>query len=284
MKQHVLTLFLLVISFSFYAQYKINKIKLPAELNEISGLEKFNDSTLIAINDSGNSPTIFFITLKGKLIKKTLVSNATNIDWEDLTIDNKGNLYIADAGNNSNSRKNLVVLKIDMNRAFDSDSIAAEKIYFTYKNQLNFSSNATNRAHDSEALFWFNDSLYLLTKLRSKPKRNKEMNGSFQYGFPTIPGEYSLIPNRNYWTGGSNKLKHQVTACDNFQNKLAILTYGAIYFYSLETSSIMKKESIRFLRLTQKEALVYFSENKLLVAAEKNWLLSGPFLYTIEFK
>ena len=45
-------------------------------------------------------------------IKKVVVVNAENNDWEDLTADDKGNLYIGDFGNNHNKRKNLSILKI----------------------------------------------------------------------------------------------------------------------------------------------------------------------------
>jgi len=284
MKRCFLTFVLLVISIQIVAQHKTKKVKLPAELNEISGLEKFNDTTLIAINDSGNSPTIFFINLQGQIIKKTHVMDTPNIDWEDLTMDDVGNLYIADVGNNNNIRKDLIVLKVNLNSAFMMDSIETEKINFTYKHANNTSFSLKKSAYDCEAIYWFNDSLRLLTKLRSKPAKNEEMNGTFEYALPTSPGNYNLVPNAHYWTGGNNKLKHQVTACDNTDEQLAILTYGFIYFYQLNESTKKSTESLQFLKLTQKEALVYFSAAKIFVAAEKHWLLGGPFLYSIELK
>lgn len=64
--------------------------------------------------------------------------NAPNTDWEDLTMDDKGNLYIADVGNNLNERKDLCVLKLNANSAFQSDSINVEKIYFSYAGQRFF--------------------------------------------------------------------------------------------------------------------------------------------------
>jgi hypothetical protein len=98
------------------------------------------------------------------------------------------------------------------------------------------------------------------------------------------PGMHSVKSNTHYWTGGDNRLKHQVTACDSHHNDLAILTYGFVYFYQIGSPKVIKREPIKFKRLTQKEALVYFSDTKIYVAAEKNWLLGGPFLYSIDLK
>ena len=284
MKGIVFSVILFFMSIPLYPQHTVKKIRLSAELKEISGLEKFNDSILIAINDSGNSPELFFIDLKGEIIKKTFVSNALNIDWEDLTIDDEGNLYIADVGNNAHLRKDLGILKLNTQEAFTSDSISAEKIYFTYTDQLSFSENSVAQNHDCEAVFWFEDSLHLLTKITTKPKKDYWYNGTSDYMLSANPGMHSVKSNTHYWTGGDNRLKHQVTACDSHHNDLAILTYGFVYFYQIGSPKVIKREPIKFKRLTQKEALVYFSDTKIYVAAEKNWLLGGPFLYTIDLK
>lgn len=284
MKRIVFSVFLLFISIQLFSQHTLNKLKLPAELKEISGLEKFNDSILIAINDSGNAPLIFFIDLKGEIIKKTFVSNALNIDWEDLTLDDEGNLYIADVGNNDHLRNDLCILKLNAQQAYNSDSISAEKIYFTYTDQLDLSDNYVSQSHDCEAVFWFEDTLHLLTKITTKPKKDYWHNGTSDYRLSTTPGRYSVKSKTHYWTGGDNRLKHQVTACDNLNTTIAILTYGFVYFYQIDSPRIVEREPIEFKRLTQKESLLYFSETKIFVAAEKHWFLGGPFLYTIDLE
>jgi hypothetical protein len=284
MKGIVFSVFLLFICIQLFSQHTLNKLKLPAELKEISGLEKFNDSILIAINDSGNAPLIFFIDLKGEIIKKTFVSNALNIDWEDLTIDDEGNLFIADVGNNDHLRNDLCILKLNAQQAYNSDSISAEKIYFAYTDQLDLSDNYVSQNHDCEAVFWFKDTLHLLTKITTKPKKDYWHNGTSDYMLSTTPGTHSVRSKTHYWTGGNNRLKHQVTACDNFNNVIAILTYGFVYFYQIGSPRIVDREPIEFKRLTQKESLVYFSGTKIFVAAEKHWFLGGPFLYTIDLK
>lgn len=284
MKGIVFSIILLLTSIHILAQHNSTKIKLTAELNEISGLEKFNDSILIAINDSGNSPTIYFINLQGKIIKRSLILNAVNNDWEDLAMDDEGNLYIADVGNNTHQRTDLCVLKLNAQQAFNNDSISVEKIYFSYSDQLDFSGGQVNANHDCEAMFWYNDTLHLLTKITSKPKKDYWYNGTSEYLLSSTIGTHSVNSKTHYWTGGDNRLKHQVTACDNLNNAIAILTYGFVYFYQIGSPRVVNREPIKFNRLTQKESLVYFLDTKIFVAAEKHWFLGGPFLYTIDLK
>lgn len=280
--------FIVWVSFLFFgpsfimAQLIEKKIKLPKELNEISGLEILGDSLLIAVNDGGNAPIIYFINLKGKITKKTIVSNALNKDWEDLAMDEKGNLYISDAGNNLNQRQDLCVLKVDVNHAFFADSICVEKIYFNYAEQKDFKPDEYHRIYDCEAIFWKNDSLHLLTKNTSKPLKNEWSNGSDEYVLPLAIGEFKLKSTNHFWTGGDNKLKNQVTAADFHDHTLFILTYGYLVTYMEINGTMVYQGSKKFKRFTQKEAIVRTGENELYVAAEKNWLLGGPYLYKIK--
>ncbi len=92
---------------------KINKIgKLPKSIEESSGLILYNDTLFITHNDSGDKPILYFINLKGDLIHQITISNAINDDWEEITKDEQGNIYIGDFGNNLNKRKNLTIYKI----------------------------------------------------------------------------------------------------------------------------------------------------------------------------
>ena len=164
----ILCFLLLVTSFTCFSQRIVRRIKLDKALNEISGLERLNDSVLIAINDGGNTPHIFFLTTSGQILKKTFITNAKNSDWEDLASDDAGNLYIADTGNNSNNRKDLCVLKVNAQAAFLSDSIAVEKIDFAYGQQKAFPPAPKEQRYDCEAVYWRDDSLHLITKIKAK--------------------------------------------------------------------------------------------------------------------
>ena len=88
---------------------------LPKKLKEVSGIETVKGSNLIRmLNDGGNKARLYGLSTKGK-IKKELKIDARNNDWEDLTSDDEGNLYIGDFGNNRSDRKNLAILKVNVN-------------------------------------------------------------------------------------------------------------------------------------------------------------------------
>jgi len=143
---------------------------LPKILDEASGIETTSDSNLIwMLNDGGNDAKLFGVSKKGK-IKASYKIDAKNNDWEDLTTDKKGNIYIGDFGNNTNKRKNLAILKVNANSLTDTDTdkINVKRISFKYPNQEKFPPKKKKMHFDCEAFFHFNDSLYLFTKSRVK--------------------------------------------------------------------------------------------------------------------
>jgi hypothetical protein len=50
-------------------------------------------------NDSGNPPLLFAVKGDGSLVRSYRVE-AANVDWEDISIDDSGHLYLGDIGNN----------------------------------------------------------------------------------------------------------------------------------------------------------------------------------------
>ena len=113
-------------------------VKLPKDLKENSGLVTYRENTAWSIEDSGNSDNIYKINFDGEVIKTLEVKNAKNKDWEDLTKDDYGNLYIGDFGNNENKRKDLTVYKLPNPETEPGDKIEAEKIKFSYPEQKDF--------------------------------------------------------------------------------------------------------------------------------------------------
>lgn len=293
-------LIFMFVSFCVNLSFSQNKYELPKVLNEISGLEKLNDSVLIAINDSGNSPDIFFINLKGKVLKKCRVINALNNDWEDLTMDDKGNLYIADVGNNMNDRKDLCILKLNAEVAFHLDSIYVKKIYFSYVDQVQFPPKATANKFNCEAIYWKDDSLHLITKNESKkpkdPKKNNHPNWNRMpedYVLSDKPGTYIASQNTQripYLNKVNNKgILDLITAIDYYNGMIAVLTYSKIRTILLGDNNSNTTQSTglgtkNFKKLAQREALVIFSEKRIYIATEKHPLLGGPFLYKKTFE
>ena len=58
--------------------------KLPAKLNENSGLAYYQGEQVWIIEDNGNRDEIYAVNFNGELIKSFRVKNAQNMDWEDL--------------------------------------------------------------------------------------------------------------------------------------------------------------------------------------------------------
>jgi uncharacterized protein YjiK len=64
---------------------------LPKKLKEVSGITYFPETNIIyTLEDSGNKNALYAINSKGKLEKTIIISNASNIDWEDITKDKAG--------------------------------------------------------------------------------------------------------------------------------------------------------------------------------------------------
>ncbi len=63
-------------------------------------------------NDSGNPPALFAVTKKGKLVREYKVA-APNVDWEDITTDDDGHLYLGDIGNNGQRLPVRAIYQLD---------------------------------------------------------------------------------------------------------------------------------------------------------------------------
>ena len=88
------------------------QVDLPKRLNECSGLTTLDGDTLWLIEDGGNADNLYGINPQGSIVATFEVTNAKNEDWEALTSDKAGNVYIGDFGNNKSKRKDLVIHKL----------------------------------------------------------------------------------------------------------------------------------------------------------------------------
>ena len=112
MKTLFIPLSALILSCSGKGQ-ELNEVA-QLSLDEVSGIETINGSDLVwALEDSGNKNEIYGIDKEGKIVETVTLEGVKNTDWEDITADNEGNLYVGDFGNNDNERKNLAIYKID---------------------------------------------------------------------------------------------------------------------------------------------------------------------------
>ncbi|WP_333663229.1 hypothetical protein [Chishuiella changwenlii] len=144
---------------------------LPDIMNEISTLEYEKSDKKTAsfwgLNDSGNQPELYRFNAKnGEIINTVRISNAPNIDWEEMSTDDN-RIYFADFGNNRGNRKDLTIYFIDKKQVDFSkpyQEVKAQKIEFFYPEQTNFESTNIRTNFDAEAFFVYNNQLHLFTK------------------------------------------------------------------------------------------------------------------------
>ncbi len=141
-------------------------VQFPKKLKEISGIA-FKSNLLYTIEDSGNKNHVTVINLKGEITKVITINNVNNKDWEDLSFDTSGNLYIGDSGNNDNIRKDLVIYKIDSSNLQKEKANVSYKVFFDFPEQTDFPPKKKKLTYDVEAFFEFQNYFYLFTKNRS---------------------------------------------------------------------------------------------------------------------
>lgn len=182
-------LFFILLSFSCTTGKLTIVADLPLVLKEASGVQLVINSNLIwMLNDSGNPSKIYGLDTNGEIIKE-IVINAKNTDWEDLTTDELGNLYIGDFGNNQNYRKNLSILKIQNEDLLGTENIEIERISFYFPKQHKFPPKKQHLYFDTESFFYFNNYLYLFTRSRVKGNYGK----TSLYKIPAKKGNHPTV-------------------------------------------------------------------------------------------
>ncbi|HBF20218.1 MAG: hypothetical protein CMI36_12595 [Owenweeksia sp.] len=257
---------------------------LPEELEECSGMVyRQQDQKVVFINDSGNRPEILATDLKGKLTQQYCLPGAVNVDWEDLTQDDEGYLYIGDFGNNRNRRKDLVIYKVDAEMVLSgNDSFELQEIHYSYEDQNGFPPDQEDRNFDMEAMVHIGDSLYLFSKNRTSP-----FDGyTYCYRLPDNPGEFIAEKVDSFKTGSGMKESYWIAAADFREDPrtLLLLGYDKVWmFYYFEGTRFFsgKHNVLYFNSFTQKESISFYEDNKVLLSDEKNNSKDGK-LYFIE--
>jgi hypothetical protein len=153
-------------SFCLFAQKDsilIKQYQIPKEIKEVSGIIVINDY-LILHNDGGNANKIFAWDYKQNILLTKRISNAQNIDWEDISQDRQ-NIYLADIGNNYGGRTNLGIYSINKEDFFTtSDTVLADFISISYSDQKQMYSDNRNHNFDGESLTKVKDEWWLFSK------------------------------------------------------------------------------------------------------------------------
>ncbi|WP_297762002.1 hypothetical protein [uncultured Muriicola sp.] len=275
-----LSFFLCVLSTGCAQHGQLNFVcDLPNKFNENSGITTLENDKIWLIEDNGNDDVIYEVSTKGARLREFKVKNAKNDDWEDLTKDDKGNLYIGDFGNNDNNRKDLVIYKIPNPTIEPGDKIEAEKINFKFPEQKEYPPIPSQRKYDTEAFFHLDDVLYLITKDRSNPFYGEALI----YTVPAKAGNYDakLV--------GTFKTCNKFTTCQITsaaispdKKKIVLLGYGSLWLITKFDLPNFSKGTVQFIDLgvrTQLEALCFKDNSTMLLSDERNHNTGGN-LYT----
>jgi hypothetical protein len=258
---------LFAVSCSMQSNDRVKEIA-SVELKEASALEKVQGSDLLwAIEDAGNSNTIYGIGTEGK-IKAEIIVNSENTDWESLASDSEGNLYIGDFGNNENDRQDLAIYKIDKAGLKAGNAKVSSTVNFYYPEQKEFPPHKTNRIFDCEGFIEYNGNFFLFTKNRSS-----KSEGSFNiYKVPNKAGKHAAVLIGTLSTCSEKSC--QVTGADISDDgkTIALLTADKVYLvtgFTAEDFNNAKVEPLDLGHSSQKEGICFKNNNTLLIVDEK---------------
>lgn len=249
--------------------------ELPGSVKETSGLLKFNNK-LWTFNDSGGSAVLYAMdTTDAHIVQQITVSNATNVDWEDITMDDQY-IYIADIGNNNGTRKDLVVYRILKSSVpvNGNSTVQAASVKFVYEDQQSFQKTKEHN-FDCEAIVATQDSLYLFTKNRADQQCNL-------YRLPSNPGNHiaKKIDNFNsngLITGADYDPVHQQLILTGYTQQTYVPFVWMLFDFKGRDFFGGNKRRVELLNLitTQIEGVAYSGAYSAYISAEKSQSFSA---------
>jgi hypothetical protein len=239
----------------------------PSLVTECSGLVQSlrYGGIFWALGDGGSGAAIVPVTADGKLARgwsgPVAVTGCKNYDWEDLALDDRGNLIIADVGNNSGRRKQLMLHLTPEPRPGVRSVVPTQSLRVHYADQKEASPD-----YDCEAVFSAGGRIYFLTKHRSD-NRTRLYRLEGQSTSRSNPLE--LVD--SFDIGG------MVTAADTSPDgkRVAVLTYTTLWVFDYDrTSGSIFRRSIRRTPIFawQAEAVAWDGNESLVVGNEQGQL------------
>lgn len=270
-------LFLLLLSQPALAQIEPppRKFKLPNILEEVSGLYLQDAQHWWWLNDSGNSPDLFTTNQQGDSLKIIPVPGVKNQDWEDLTADQDGNIYIGEFGNNCHCRENLKIYR------YHPGSGQLDSILYHYEDQTAFPPGAAWKNFNMEGFFWHQDTLHLFSK-------NQLQTGNYftkHYVLPAQPGTQvaslrdSLFLKKRVVTGAAISADGKKVAliAYNFKRLFGFIPISGASVFTLEDypqghylqGKLEKHPVPPFFLSTQYESIDFWDASTVYIASER---------------
>ncbi|MCF8276664.1 MAG: hypothetical protein K9J17_08020 [Flavobacteriales bacterium] len=265
-----------LISNSSYAQTPVitELCELPSAVTETSGLENGPNSWFWTHNDSGNPAVLYAVDTAGNIQRTVSVIGDANVDWEEITKDENGNIYIGNFGNNSLNRTELRIVKIPSIDTCTVNAYVTDTIRFSYPDQSAFPPNGTYGNFDMEAMFHFQDSVHLFSKDRSNPGTGFTKH----YRLPQLGGTYVAELVDSFQTGSISYV-FAVTAADisDDGNEVVLLSADKIWLFNNFSGTDFFAGDVATLNLSvfsQKEGIC-FRNGFLYVTDEASFGLGG---------
>ena len=235
------------------------KIHVLADINrdikEVLAIETTTNSPLLwVIEDAGNKAEVFGLNINGGIEKTIKIKNVQNKDWEDLTSDFHGNLYIGDFGNNNGKRRAFSILKVS-----DINTIKS----VTEASIIDFRLPKGMKSKDFEAFFLWNGNFYIFSKERKKAVVVK---------VPNIIGTHRATVVAHYYLKGKET---RVTSADISEDgkTIVLLNHGRVWKLTDFKDKKFFKGTIEELILedkTQKEGVCFKTDSIVYITDERN--------------
>ncbi|MFY8327426.1 hypothetical protein [Pseudoalteromonas sp. ZZD1] len=259
-----------VIGTSIYTLYSKKKVSVDPRLKEISGIEFDKSMQLWAINDGGDDAKLYRLADDGSISKEVLVTNAKNIDWEDMTQNDFGHFFLGDFGNNKQERKWLTIYKIENPIDIKGNTTQAEIIKFTYPELDDKPVAPDKRNFDLEAFVSFGRHLYLFTKNRTKPFDG--ITNVYKVGDHAANFDAQLIDSFQTCTTMEKLCWITSAALSPDRKKLVLLDSTSIWLFENFEGDKFFSGDVSLIDLgivTQKEAITFYDENTLIFTDEE---------------
>lgn len=260
--------------------------EVPEVLSGISGMEITHAGNLWVINDH-ELPVLYNLDTGSFKTKRVIHLNNEIKDWEDLTTDELGNLYIGDFGNNRNRRRDLKIYKLPNPDSIRDYAYTAEVIRFSLSDQDEFPPPRKNFEYDIEAMVHYRESIYLFSKSRGIPFKGLVK----MYRLDDTPGNHTaqLVSKINLGESGT-QLENWITSADINEEEgvLLLLSHNKIFVFSCFKEDDFFQGKLNIINLdhfSQKEAICVLNRNKgILISDERTEFISGGKIYFIKFK
>lgn len=213
------------------------------------------------LSDSGSDAVIVPVTARGKPAPgwsgPVRIEGVKNNDWEDLALDDKGDLIIADVGNNSGRRRQLMLHFVREPRSGQTTVKPVRTLRVHYADQTGPSPD-----YDCEAVFSAGGNFFLLTKHRSDQRtRLYRLEGE------SVKKSNPLRLVDSFDIGG------MVTAADTSPDgrRVAVLTYRTLWIFDFdEKSGSIFRRGIRSMPIFawQAEAVAFDGNDEIVIGNE----------------